>query len=263
MSKHWTERMFVEKPSLFGTILEKAIDRASSEVAGLEKIFSRFGVSKNGLILDLCCGIGRHSVILAEKGYKVVGADVSPKFIARARDMAVERHVSGNVDFRVGDMRQISNLLKDYERKFDAVLNLYTSIGYYDEETDRDVLSQLSELTAPNGILVIEIANRDWIIRHFLARDTSCPSDDLVLVQERKLNLERSRMENVWTYYRRQGNDLKYLDAFELDHRVYSLHELKKLVEKSGWKYETCYGSFVLESLTINSNRMIFVAKKM
>jgi len=262
MKKHWTERMFVEKPSLFGATLEKAIERASSEVAGLENIFSQFRVSRNSLVLDLCCGIGRHSVLLAEKGYKVVGVDLSPEFITRAKEIAIERNVSKNVDFRVGDMRQIGNLLKDYKRKFDAILNLYTSIGYYDEEADRDVLSQLFDLTAPSGILLIEIANRDWIIHHFLARDINYPSDDLVLVQERKLNLENSRMENVWKYYKKKGNDLTYLDAFELDHRVYSLHELKSLAELSGWTYQACYGSFNLDPLTIDSNRIVLVAKR-
>jgi len=263
MSKHWTERMFVEEPSLFGAILEKAIDRAGSEVAGLEKIFSRFGVSKNGLILDLCCGIGRHSVMLAEKGYRVVGADISPKFIARAKEMAIERHVSEKVDLRVSDMRQIGNLLAGYERKFDAVLNLYTSIGYYDEETDRDVLAQVLGLTAAEGILIIETKNRDHLVRYFRHRDIDYVSDDLVLIEERRLNLENSRMESVWKYYRKQEDEMTFIDRFEVDHRVYSPHELKRLVEASGWKYETCYGGFLMESLTMNSSRMILVARKM
>ena len=86
--------------------------------------------------------------------------------------------------------------------------------------------------------------------------------DDLVKVIERRPNLENSRMENVWKYYRREGEDLKYLDTIEVNHRVYSLHELKKLVEKSGWTYQTHYGSFNLDAFTMDSKRMILVAKK-
>lgn len=86
--------------------------------------------------------------------------------------------------------------------------------------------------------------------------------DDLVLIEERNLNLENSRMEGTWKYCRRQRNDLKFLDAFEVNHRVYSLHELKKLVNRSGWTYQTSYGGLNLEPLTINSNRMVLVSKK-
>lgn len=228
MGKHWTERMFVENPSLFGATLEKAIERGSSEVSGLEKIFSQFGISKNSLVLDLCCGIGRHSVPLAEKGYRIVGVDLSPAFIARAKELAQERRVGENVDFKVGDMRQIGNILKDYEQKIHAALNLYTSIGYYDEETDKNVLTQVLGLVGSEGILVIETKNRDHLVRYFRDRDIDYSGDDLVLIEERRLNMEDSRIESVWKYYRRQEDDLKFMDKFEADHRVYSLHELKK-----------------------------------
>ena len=262
MKKHWTERLFIEKPSFFRTALEDLIERANAQVTGLIKIFSEFQVFESSLILDLCCGIGRHSVVLAERGFKVVGVDFAPVFIAHAKEMAAERNVSENVEFRVGDMREIREVLKDYDEKFNAVINLTTSIGYYDEATDGDVLMQLLGLTASNGILVIDITNRDWIIRHFQARDVNHIGDDLVQVIERRLNLENSRMENMWKYFRKKGQDLKYLDTIEVHHRVYSLHELKKLVEESGWTYQTCYGGLNLEPLTMDSNRMVLVAKK-
>lgn len=254
--------MFIENPSLFRAVLERVIERASVEVNGLKRIFLEFSVPGNGLVLDLCCGIGRHSVVLAEKGFRVIGIDISPEYIARAEKLAAERNVSGNVEFRVGDMRQVEMILHDYKENVNAIINLSTSIGYYDERTDIDVFKQLLALTASNGILVIDTVNRDWLIRHFQARDILDIGDDIILVEERKLNLENSRMENVWKYYRRQENDLKFLDAFEVNHRIYSLHELKGILESSGWTYQTCYGSFNLESLTMDSKRIIIVAKK-
>ena len=261
LSKHWTERMFIEKPSLFGASLEKAMERASSEVTGLEKIFSQFGVSGNGLVLDLCCGIGRHSILLAERCYRVIGVDLSPQYISRASEVSVQRGVAEKVEFRIGDMRQVANVLRDYKGKLNAAINLFSSIGYYDDETDREVLTQVSSLMAPQGVLIIETKNRDWLIRHFLRRGIEHIDDDLVLIEERKLNLENSRMENVWKYYRRQGQNLEYLDSFAVNHRVYSFHELKNLVESSGWTYQTCYDGFNLEPVKMDSNRMILVAK--
>ena len=263
MEKHWTEKMFIDAAHLFGSILDERVERAKVEILGLVKIFSEFHVPSGGLVLDLACGIGRHSVELAEKGYKVVGVDLSPAYINRAKEMADDRDVSHNCDFKVGDMRRISEVLKSYKKKFNVILNLYTSIGYYNEETDKRMLIQLLELTAPKGVLVIETANRDWFIRHFRPRDIVQIGDDLILVEERKLNLEKSRMESVWIYYRQKNGDLKHLDTIETDHRIYSLHELKRLVEESGWTYQTCYGGFDSEPFTTDSNRMALIAQKL
>jgi 2-polyprenyl-3-methyl-5-hydroxy-6-metoxy-1,4-benzoquinol methylase len=263
MNKHWTERMFVEKPALFQTTLESRIEQADLEVTGLINIFSMMGVPEHALLLDLCCGIGRHSVPLAEKGFRVMGVDLSPQYIMRAQELATERAVSENVEFTVGDMRTINAVLNGFSGQFHAVLNLFTSLGYYDEEADTDVFSQLLDLTASQGILVIDTLNRDWMIRHFQARDIVFTGDDSVCLEERNLNLETSRTENTWTYYEKHENDLQFVDAFEWDHRVYSLHELKRLVESSGWTYHAGYGNWNLDPLTMDSQRMIIVAKKL
>ena len=143
-------------------------------------------------------------------------------------------------------MRAIKAVLKGFKGRYNAVLNLFTSFGYYNEETDIDVLSQLFDLTASQGILVIDIINRDWLIRHFQTRDFSFIGDKLVCIEERRLNLENSRMENILKYYERHEHDLKFVDSFEVDHRAYSLHELKRLVGSSGWTYQACYGNWNL-----------------
>lgn len=262
MGKHWTEKLFIENANLYGLTMERLVESSSAEVTGLINIFSEFQISKNSLVLDLGCGIGRHSVALAEKGFKVVGVDLSPEYIARAKEMAAERGVNKNCDFKVGDMRRISEVLNGYQGKFNAVINLFTSMGYYEEETDRQVMAQLQELTAPQGVLVIDISNRDWLIRHFQTRDVYHIGEDLVQIVERKLNLENSHMENIWRFYRQQDEDLKHLDTIEVDHRVYSLHELRRLVEEGGWTYQNCYGGFNSEPFTMDSRRMVLIAKK-
>jgi SAM-dependent methyltransferase len=263
MSKDWTKKIFIDKPELFGVGLERAINHANDEAIGIMKIFSKFEVPKKGLILDLCCGIGRHSIILAENGFKVVGVDISPEYIARANDLAKSRNVSKNVEFIVGDMREIVKVLTDFRGKFNAVINLVTSIGYYDEETDKAVLMHLLELAATNSLLIIDITNRDWIISHFLAEATNDEGDNIIKKVERKLLLENSRMRNIWRYYRKEGNELHHLNTFELDHRIYSLHELKRLVEESGWIYKTSYGNLNLDPFIMNSNRIVLVAQKL
>jgi 2-polyprenyl-3-methyl-5-hydroxy-6-metoxy-1,4-benzoquinol methylase len=84
MVKHWTEQIFLENPLLFLPILEKRLRVAEKEVQTLLEIFKDLNLPKNGLILDLACGIGRHSILLAESGYNVVGIDISPEYISIA-----------------------------------------------------------------------------------------------------------------------------------------------------------------------------------
>lgn len=263
MDRHWTERMFIESAHLFGAELEERVERAKEQAAGLVNIFSEYQVPHGALILDLACGIGRHSVALAELGYRVVGVDISPVYIERANALAEERDVAESCDFRIGDMRRVSEVLEDCEGRFDAAINMYTSMGYYDEETDEGILSQLLGLTAANGVLIIDGSPRDRFIRQWRPTYVGEIGEDLVLIEESKLNLVSSRIENVWKFYRKEGRDLRHLDTIETDHRIYSLHELKGMVEDGGWTYRACYGGFEMEPFTLDSRRMILVAQKL
>jgi SAM-dependent methyltransferase len=262
VARHWTEKMFIDQASLYEVTLEALVEKAEAEVEGLKGIFSEQGVPPGGSILDLACGIGRHSVLLAEEGYRVVGVDLSPTFIARAEESAAERGVDDRVEFRVGDMREIGMLLGDLRGEFNAVVNLFTSMGFWDEGTDREILRQLLDLSAPDGVLVVDIVNRDWLVRNFQARDFYRWEDGRVQLAERRFDLESSRMFNVWEWYKEVDGDLVHQETIEVDHRVYTLRELKGLVEESGWSYQTCYGGFDLGPLTFDSIRMMLVARK-
>lgn len=260
--RHWTERLFVDHALLFQSDLEGKFDEAVGQVEGLHALFLEHGVPEGSWVLDLACGVGRHSVLLGEKGYRVVGLDISPTYIARAKEIAEERGVSDRVEFRVGDMRKVAEALGGFVDQFGAVINMFTSMGLYDKETDRSILSQLNELTAPGGLLVIDIVNRDGLIRRFQPKAFFQYPDGRFQLAERRLDLETSRMHNVWTWYRRDGEDLKHIETFEVDHRVYSLHELKGLVVDSGWEFTGGYSGFGWEPLTTDSFRMIVVGKK-
>jgi SAM-dependent methyltransferase len=262
MEKHWTERFFIEKASLFGAQLEEMLEKTDEEIEGLLKIFSEHKIPKGGAILDLACGIGRHSTLLAEKGYKVTGVDISPTYIARARELASVKNVSKRVEFIVGDMRQVGELLKDREGSFDVVVNLFASMGYWDEETDRQIFKQVYKLTRRGGVFIIHSANRDFLVRHFQAKDVTYGKDGLVMIAERRLDLESSRMFNVWRYYYQRGDDLEHISTFEVDHRVYSLHELKKQVEDGGWNFHSSYGGYELQQLTTDTFGLIVIGKK-
>ncbi len=262
MSKHWTERLFIEYPDLFRTTIEARIEKTDPEIEGLNELFQEHGVSQDGVILDLACGIGRVSIPLAKMGYTMVGVDLSPSYIQRAKEYAEEEGVSEKTRFITGDMREVSLVLREYVNGFDAVLNMWTSMGYWDEETDMSILRQCLGLTKPGGVFIMHTANRDCLIRRFQARDFEIREDDTVVLMERSLDLETSRMVNFWSYYRKEGEDLRFLNRMEINHRVYSLHELMEQFRNTGWVILTYYGGFDQRPFTTETFSMIIVAQR-
>ncbi|HVH15147.1 MAG TPA: class I SAM-dependent methyltransferase [Candidatus Angelobacter sp.] len=80
----WPQQLFVKHGNLFLKVLQNREESTKLEVGGLVRIFEEFNVSTHSRILDVSCGIGRHSIPLAEKGYNVLGLDLSPLLIAKA-----------------------------------------------------------------------------------------------------------------------------------------------------------------------------------
>ena len=261
MSKHWTEKLFIDEPDLFRTTIEERFEKTEFEVEGLLRLFEMHGVPTGAKVLDMGCGIGRISIPLAKKGYHVVGVDLSPSYIQRAIEYAEEEGVSEHTRFIVGDMRDIESVLTD-NNGFDAVLSMWTSMGYWDEETDLSILGQCLRLTKHGGWFIMHTASRDGLIKRFQPRDYMFDESGLLLMMERTLDLETSRMENQWSYYQRDGEDLRFLNRVEINHRVYSLHELRDQFCEAGWLYIDAYGGFELKPFTRDVFSMIIVAKK-
>jgi SAM-dependent methyltransferase len=111
-------------------------------------------------VLDCPCGHGRISNGLAERGYRVVGVDRSELFLGHARADAEARGV--NVEYVQGDMRELP-----WRERFDGLVNWFTSFGYFDDETNRDVARGFHDALQPGGRLVLETMNPVRLIKYF------------------------------------------------------------------------------------------------
>jgi len=258
MPAEWPEILFLELADLYLPQLEGLLERAEAEADGLSKILSTHGIEAPAKILDLCCGIGRHSVALAKRGFQVVGVDFSPKFLARAQSLAESQGVRGQVEFVLLDVRKLRELP---HAGFDAVINMFTSFGYYDEETDRSILRQSLELTRPGGVFVLETLSRDWLIRNFLPTGVA-KYPGLLLLEERKFDFATSRNRSVWRFFVQEGEIWREKSHVELDIRAYALHEIIRLFESAGWQYCAAYGDLQMTPYGLESRRMVLVAKK-
>lgn len=108
------------------------------------------------LLLDLCCGSGRHAARFAAQGYQLLGIDQNAAAIATAQQLALS-----GCRFAVHDMRHIAAL----PETFDGVVNLWQSFGYFDDTTNADILCQIHDKLRPGGRFVLDIYNRDALQR--------------------------------------------------------------------------------------------------
>src|SRR5213080_2660539 len=244
---HWTEDLFLRYPEVFLAVHENAWSTGEKQARDLHALLERFGVPSGGRILDAPCGIGRHSTRLAKMGYRTVGVDLSPVFVARATELARQEGVADRATYHIGDLRRLADAVPATAAPFDAALNLWTSLGYYDEETDVRILQEYGKLIRPGGILVIYIVNRDFVVRHFDPQGYEA-FGNLVHIEQR--------------FCRRSGEDLDHMLTVPIEHCIYSLHELRRLLVRGGWHPTEAFGGFKMDAPSIDSPTQVVVGRR-
>jgi len=213
--------------------------------------------------LDLNCGIGRHSIELGKRGISVLGTDLSPYYIQIANKRAKSQQVADKVRFKVADMRKIGKVLAN--EKFDGIINLFTSFGFYDDKTNADILRQCCSLVCPTGFFALEIMNRDWIVRNFQPHGFS-RYENLIVLEDRTFDAKTSRMRTTWTYLVQKDDKNFFLEKqVTIDHRIWSLHELIDIFQKTGWRFKAVYpglGQQQKDVSLIELQRLFFIATK-
>jgi SAM-dependent methyltransferase len=254
-AKHWTEETFIDNPLLFLPDLMGRLEKAEEETGHLNDIFCGHGVPVDGRVLDLACGVGRHSIALARRGYRCVGVDISPEYIERARELAAAEGVEDSCSFVACDMRRLKDSLGGY--RFDAAISIYTSLGYYDAKTDVEVLTQVRELVE-RGVLVVEMMN--WGYAKSLTGRRYSTIGELVRLEESFFDRETSRLRAVWRMYRPSGQDLEYVGSIRFDNKLYTDQELVELAGSAGWMNHRVYGGLDKSGFNENSKKAVLVA---
>lgn len=216
----------------------------------VEGIIAYLGVEPGASILDLACGYGRIAIPLAQRGFRVTGLDLSETLLGQARANAAQAGVE--VDWHQGDMREIP-----WEGAFDAVINVFSSFGYFtDEEENRRVLEGVARAIKPGGRFLIDVINRDWQVRQDLQRRWF-EAGDLLVLEDPWLDPVEGRAGEVWRWL--EGGQWQTL---EFDVRIYTATELKALIEAAGLRWITVYGGWTGDEFGPQSRRIIALAEK-
>jgi SAM-dependent methyltransferase len=201
-------------------------------------------------ILDLGCGQGRHAVPLAQAGYRLAGLDRSTYLLAHAQRAARERGV--DVQWVRGDMRRLP-----WRGQFDACISLFTSFGYFEDEAhNQEVLYQVHGALKPGGTLVLDLSNRDYYLLHAWPRAWRRHGEAIIL-EETVFDPKTCRFAMTFTW-------LEHGRAESLAHsvRYYTAPELAAMLRAAGLLPAEFYGDFDGSDLTLDSKRMIVVARK-
>lgn len=223
-------------------------ERTAAEIEGVLQLLN---LPPGAQILDLCCGHGRHAIPLAERGYQVTGLDLSEIFLAHARQAATERGVQ--VKWVQGDMRHFP-----FDAEFDAVVNLFTAFGYFeDEEEDLEVLRQVQRVLRPGGKFLLDVMNREALMRRFQPHTITRFEDGLISLEERTLDPLTGRIATQMTLIRPDGGRTEY----SFDVRVYSLTELARLLRTAGLELISYFGWLDGSAWSLEKPRLTLLAR--
>ena len=207
------------------------------------------GVEPPAEILDAPTGFGRHARPLAELGFRVTGVDRSDVQLAEAR------RITGDVEWPQWVQADFRELPFEDER-FDAVLCLFTSIGYRGEEGDRQAFSEYLRVLRPGGSLVVETLHRDRLMHIFQERGWDPLADDAVLLEERRFDPVAGEIETDHTYL---AVGERRSITFRV--RVYTATELVRLLADVGFAESECYGDYEGAPLS-RETRLVVRTKK-
>ncbi len=256
----WWQDVFDER------YLKTYVDIITPEVTVKQVSFihKNLGLKKGAKILDLACGHGRISIELAKLGYKVTGLDYSKHFIEIARKEAKEQ--DAQVEFIREDMRNLNSI-----NKFDVILNIFTSFGYFkDENDDIKVIQKIARALRPGGKFLIDLNN---IVRtiSLMAKNGEVDKRGRLVNPGRKDKLSNGLIVKTqdiadagtlrWSMIRTWKEKGKVRN-YKTDSRLYTLPELKHLLEENGLKVQKVWGNYDGSRFSFASRRLVVLAKK-
>ncbi len=195
-------------------------------------------------VLDLACGKGRHSIYLNQLGYNVLGVDLSENSIEIAN-----KNANNTLHFKVHDMRH------PFEEKYDAILNMFTSFGYFENDEDNlKTLISIKESLSEYGFGVIDFMNVNNVIPNLVA-------DEIKIVDEIEFHIKRYHSEGyIFKEIDFEANNEKF--HFTEKVRAFTLQDFEKLMDEAGIFLLDTFGDYKLKKFhKLDSERLIMIFK--
>lgn len=217
-----------------------------------EFVVEALELMENDIVVDLCCGQGRHSVILAQMGYRVIGVDSSATLLDIARQEMLS--TDGKKPCLLeGDMREIP--LKD--NSCDAVINLFTSFGFFEDADNLEVLKSVCSVLKPEGKFFLDYWNPFVAAQLDGTRNWWWITENFLALAEARFNFSTGRLQDIRTLV---DIGKSSVEKAIRDVRFYSLPELEEMMEEAGLLIVDVYGDIDGREYDGDSRRLITVS---
>jgi len=224
--------------------------RWSDAPAEVDKIIALLCLQPWMAVLDLCCGVGRHALEFARRGYQVIGVDRTQAYLDRARRQAGTEGLE--IDFVQEDMRSFCE-----PEAFDVIINLFTSFGYFEDPAqDRQVVMNIHRSLKTNGVLLMDLMGKEVLARIFQERSWH-EQEGVLILEERRVSQAWSWIENRWIIIK-NGNRTDFV----VSNRLYSAAEITLLLVECGFTSIEVYGDYTGSAYDQTAKRLVVVAHK-
>jgi SAM-dependent methyltransferase len=218
----------------------------------VEFLVSRLGLQKQDLILDAPCGGGRHSREFASRGFRICGADLSADLLHFAQSAPVP----SNLHFTRADIRA----LPFADCTFRATLNLFSSFGYFFEETENiSAMRELSRVTAAGGHIVIDFMNEPQVRANLKTLSQRTTFEGRPVTETRWITAPPARIEKRVNLELPNGSAHEFFESV----RLYTPGELTGMMQHCGMGEFSIYGDYSGADYTAQSPRAIITGRKL
>ena len=197
-------------------------------------------------ILDLACGRGRHAVYLNKLGFEVTGIDLSKNNISFAKQFE-----NKNLHFKVQDMRE------PLDQQFDAVFNLFTSFGYFEnpEKDNLETIRSIKKELKPNALGVIDFLNVEHVAKNLVPVDVKSKEGI-------DFHIKR-RIEGNFIYKQIDFTDKGVDFSFTEEVDALRLEDFQYFFDEAGLVLREVFGDYELNAFEAESSpRLILVFQR-
>jgi len=209
----------------------------------IDNIVEYLDLKKGSKILDLACGIGRHSIYLEKIGFDVTGTDKSTNNIKKAKK-------SQNDKLKFIQMEMIN----DTNRKYDGIFNLFTSFGYVNHDYNLETIKNIERQLKDDGTVIVDFMNTLFVKNNLVIEETKV-IDDLSFKIKRKSDGKHIYKEIKFNDQKDYFYQEKVMDL--------TLNDFENYLKRHNLKIIKTFGDYNLNEFDIeNSERLVMVIKK-
>ena len=212
---------------------------------------------EDGLVLDLGCGTGSLTEILATKGYDMIGADGSAEML----EIAMEKKAQSGHDilYLLQDMREF-----ELYGTVRAVVSVCDCVNYITDEKELEQVFRLvNNYLDPEGIFIFDF-NTEYKYKEILGEQTIAEDrEDCSFIWDNYYYEDESMNEYELTLFIREQDSNLYRKYQEMHYqKAYTLDAMRELVEWSGLEFVTAYDAYTRKAPTETSERICVVARE-